>query len=176
MKLRYIVALGAVLPLLALSGCNRHKPELNSLPPTLVGTLVVMPKGRETKALYNSVLKLGDAYGLIAYGDGASDNVNWTTQIFCRTNGTAIAHTAGNGELILFQVYSYGFKRAEDYEHYKEDLLLLMKKFGTITRQEERKPLNKEDLIQRERYVNLDLTSQCEGKLGERDTHQGRNP
>jgi hypothetical protein len=146
---------------LCAAGCSRDAESLATLPSTFTGTLKVQPRGRETGQLYQQLLHVGDKYGLRSVGDGASNGVSWQLQVFCSGNYTAGATTTEAGDLVLFDVSVYGFKRREDYEEFKSRMLALMDEFGSVALKPERKPISKAELVRREKYMNLDLTSQC---------------
>ena len=144
-----------------LSGCNRGE-NLYAVPSTFTGGLVIQPVGRETKPLYDALMIIGDKYGLESYGDGARDGVNWHIQVFCKNNLTAGITTAGDGQIIMFSVYVNGFKREADYQKFKSELQLAMSTYGAFNELKEHPRLTKEQLIKREPYMKVDLTSQCE--------------
>jgi hypothetical protein len=164
-QIRKICCLTVCLSALLVAGCWDSSPDLNSLPPTLVGTLEVQPKGRQTKELYDALIRLGDNYGLVAHGSGTRNGVNWRIMWFCKKNATATAITSESGDLVLFQAYVYGFKQEADYERFKFQMLRFMKQYGKVTRQEEGKRLSNAELAARERHMKMDLTTQCEKSL-----------
>jgi hypothetical protein len=155
---RAVVAM--LLLVVGLTGCWGSDPSLKSLPPTSAGTLEIKPDGRQTDDLYFALVKLGQSYGLVSHGSG-TDGRAWQVQWYCKKNGTAIATTNEAGTLVLFQTYVYGFEVESDYKKFNGEMLNLMKQYGKITRYYERKPLSREDLVDRERHMNMDLTSQC---------------
>jgi|SRR5882672_9955825 len=150
----------ALVSMILVAGCFACDSGLNSIPSTFAGTLLIQPKGRQTKELYSALLNLGDAYGLRSSGDGGNGGT-WQIQVFCGRNLAASATTTLAGDLVLFDAYVYAFKRPGDYERYKSETLRLMKEFGSVTRQVERGSLAKEDLLARGRHMGLDVTSQC---------------
>jgi hypothetical protein len=161
MKTPSIRAIFSLILSLGILACSNGGAELNSRPPTFEWTVEVLPV-KPTKELYLILVKLGDRYGLKSNGDGATGGSDWSIQVFCGKNPTAFAHTARDGQLMLFQVNTYGFKRLEDYERYKSDMLRLSKQYGAVVTQKERKPLGNSDLLARAKYMNMDFTTQCQ--------------
>ena len=154
----------AILVCVLLSGCLGGDESLHAVPSTFSGALEVQPLGRETKSLYDALYKLGENYGLTTYGDGATNDINWQIQVFCRSHPLGGANTTESGELILFDISIYGFKRVEDYEHYKSEMLATMAPYGTLSDLIDRPQLTREELLKREPYMKVDLTSQCENE------------
>lgn len=145
----------------ATGGCSRNGPDLNSIPATFVGALQVEPKGHSTLALYEDLVRLGQAYGLRSAGDGATGGREWEVQFHCTSNYAGSAITVGEGDFVLFQASSYAFARTEDYQRFKVELMALMHKHGQIMREEERPPLEADDLLARGKHMGMDVMSRC---------------
>ena len=121
----------------------------------------MQPQGRLTKDLYLAIVNLAKRYGMDPRGALASNGQDWQIQIYCRNQYTGGGTTAGDGNLVMFQAVIYGFQEVQDYEHFKVEMVELMKPYGTLRVNPEHPHLSQEELLRRGKYTGLDVTSKC---------------
>jgi hypothetical protein len=158
-----LLSAGATMVSLSLMmGCSpRPGGDLHSVPATFSGTLKVQPQGRETKTLYEAIVKLTRNYGMDPRGDGATDGKQWQIQIFCGQQYVGGGTTARDGDLVLFDLAIYGFREPAEYERFKNEMLSLMKPVGALSSLQEHPHLDQAELLKRAKSTGFDVASRC---------------
>lgn len=152
----------AVVAMSLVAGCTRRGPNLDGVAATFVGTLAVEPKGSPTPLLYQGLMALARNHGMSPLGDGATgDGREWHMFIYCGKQFVGGATTASKGDLVLVNLAPYGFKDPDEYKLFIVEMVSELKKFGTITRQEETKPISAAELLERGKHTGFDVSSRC---------------
>lgn len=144
----------------AFAGIRSDHP-LNSIPVTFSGSLDVLPQGRPTANLFSSIVRIAEKFGMKPAGENPGHGSRWQVQIYCRGNYAGNVTTTGDGSVILFQTAPYAFPSAHDYDAFNAELLAALRGYGDLRNIQRRERLEQHELMERGRYLKMDVTAQC---------------
>jgi hypothetical protein len=138
-----------------------------SVRPNYGGWVYPRKDGMTKKEVYFLLRDLGARYGLTSRGSGSeNDNYSeWQIGVFCKQNLTAHFFVLGKEGHLSFGFFAYGFNKISDYESFRDESILILKKYGAINQITQSPILS--DAVMKEKESNWkgeDLTSKCEGK------------